>query len=190
MSTFASRTGASPGVRLLLSLACALGAAELVDGPGAHALQQETTEVHVDADWLSAIVQNDSIPMDLRAGAARRMAASDQAQVVGALGAILVSADAQRLQVIASGVRQAERMPAAAIPSLITNACTTGALRGEHLVMLRVGGEASIDALARAAIDGEAACRGIAIRALGGLRSRPATESLVELLDVVPPDSE
>ena len=191
MLRHARSTGSGPARRRWLLLVCAVCTTGM-HHPRAQAMQvaQEASVQEVDAAWLSAIVSNDSIPLDLRVGAAKRMAESENSDIVESFAELVRTADDPRLQVIAAGAREAGSMPAMAIPAVIAHACSVGSLRGEHLVILRIGGEASIDALRQAVLEGEAACRPIAIRALGSMNSRPAVESLVQLLDVIEPDSE
>ena len=188
MLRHARSTGSRPAFRLWLLLVCILSAIPATSH--AKSVVQETKAEDVDAAWLSGIIVNDSIPMELRIGAAQRMASSKKSEITKAFADLVSTADEQRLQVIAAGAREAGRMPAASIPAVIAHACGAGALKGEHLVILRLGGEASIDALHQAVIVGEAFCRVIALRALGSLQSRPAMESLIQLLDVVEADTE
>lgn len=191
MSKYARSIVFRLGGPLSLLLFCAAWVSG-INNTSAYAIQseQESGDANIDATWLSAIVTNSSIPLDLRVGAARRMAASNNPKIVEAFAELLRTADDQQLQILASGVREAQNIPAVAIPAAISHACAAGVLKGEHMTVLRIGGEASIDALRQAILEGDVTCHPIAIRALGSMKSRAAAESLVQLLDVIEPDSQ
>ena len=139
MLRHARSTGSGPARRRWLLLVCAVGTIGM-HHPRAQAMQvaQEASVQDVDAAWLTAIVNNDSIPLDLRVGAAKRMAESENSVIVEAFAELVRTADDPRLQVIAAGAREAGSMPAMAIPAVIAHACSVGSLRGEHLVWQRI----------------------------------------------------
>ena len=106
MLTHTRSAGSGAGRRRWLSLLCAVCMTWMHNSEvQATQVVQESTVQDIDAAWLTAIVINDSIPQDLRVGAARRMAESDNSEVVEAFAELVRTADDSRLEVIAAGAR-------------------------------------------------------------------------------------
>lgn len=144
----------------------------------------------VDASWLSAILQDDAIPFDVRVGAAHRMAVSKDGDVTAALVLVVESANGSCLEALAAGVRQAGRLSEPVVAAIIANACEAGSMKSEHRAMLQVGAEDAVEALQEMALEPESPCRMIAIKALGAMKTRVAAESLIQLLSVLERDAE
>ena len=158
---------------------CALAVA-VAPASVAHAIQEDS-----DAQWLSLILRDSGAAASVRAGAANRMALSYDPVVIQALADAVHAAGPTQLQIIATGVHDAERVPLAVVTAVIANACEHGGLRPEHHSIFRTSGEDAVEVLQDAAAVGEEACRVLAIEALGTLKSASAAEALIQLLSVL-----
>ena len=143
----------------------------------------------LDSAWLSAILANPSIPADLRAGAAQRMAASEDSAVHSALADAIATADGGRLEAVAAGVGLTGSVPAVVLPSVVNHACGQGGLSASHVAILRLGRGDASSALRDALRTGDAGCRLVAIEALAALNDRNAVEVLIQFLDAFDVDS-
>jgi hypothetical protein len=82
-----------------------------------------------DAQWLASILRDSGAAANVRSGAARRMALSQDPVVIEALANAVLIADDSQLGAIAAGIRDAGRVPGSVVSAILTHACTHGAWR-------------------------------------------------------------
>ncbi|MCH2162563.1 MAG: HEAT repeat domain-containing protein, partial [Phycisphaerales bacterium] len=128
-------------------------------------------------------------PLELRAGAAQRLATSEDSDVLAAFAGAILGADAARLEAVASGAGLAGTMPPEVMPAVLTHACETGGLSSAHVAILRVGRPWVTEILKEALLDGDQSCRLMAIEALAAMNDRQSVEVLVQFLDAFGPQA-
>ena len=147
------------------------------------------SDQQADDAWFEAILSNEAVPVGIRVGAVERMVQSKDDAILKTLANALRDGDDRMLQVISTGIRNAQFVTPEVLSATIIHACRIESMLDAHASILRQGGETSIAELRRAYVEGDLACQLLAIQGLGSINTIASTEVLIDMVEVVSAES-